>query len=463
MKRKPSRAAAARGVILGAFASAFLLGPAAHAPAIFAQAARPVSAPDLSLGPGDLRIEQLADGGYHVWIRKKPGISSVLLTESTKDPALKADNYAYRAPELNPVNSGERRMLDGKFLEEKGPYSIIDSTPEPDEAFGSAFHLFIPWVVEWGYPWSRNGKTFISDGTFVNLRAFEKPYADYRGAFADNPYLIRVTQRPLPRPPKVAPPEPVPAPLPKPIPEPVPEPVPVPTPPPPRPVKEDLPPPSPPPPPVEAPKPAPESVPEPAKEPEKKPDLTQYMPETLRAFEAIAAAGKGETRYSEGEGDIVPQLASLLDRAKGKSVDLVVCLDTTDSMKDDIEAVKKAIPEMLKERLAEFSSFRLGFVLYKDYFEDYVVKKFDFTQQFSVFTSGLSAVKVAGGRDIPEAVYEALYTALTEYPWAAEKKMIVLIGDAPPHPIPRGPVDREKVEKEAAARGVELNVIILPH
>lgn len=372
-----------------------------------------VAAPDLSLGPADLRIEQLGDGGYHLYLRKKPGIASVLLAETTKDPALKADNYAYRAPNYNSINGDERRLLNGEFLPtDRGYYWLIDSTPEPDPAFGEAFHIFIPWVVAWGYPWTRNGETFISDGTFINIRSFEKPYADYRGTFADNPYLVRVTQRPLPRPPK--------------------------------------------------PQPEPEKTIETPPE-EKKPDLDLYMPETVRSFQSIAEAGKGEVRYSEGEADIVPQLAAILDRGKGKSVDLVVCLDTTESMKDDIDAVKKAIPEMLKEKLEEFSSFRLGFVLYKDYFEDYVVKRFDFTTDFGVFTAELSAVKVAGGRDIPEAVYEALYAALTEYPWNADKKMIVLIGDAPPHPIPRGPVDKAKVDAEAAKRGVEMDVIILPH
>jgi len=396
------------------FACALLLVPLAAAGAQGAPRS-PASPEDLLLGPDDLRIEQLTDGGYHLYVRKKPGLGSVLLTESTKDPARKADNYAYRATEKNAVNGEEKRLLDGAFLPpESKIYSIIDSTPEPDARFGEAFHLFIPWVVEWGYAWSRAGQTFIADGSFVNLRAFALPYADYRGAFADNPYLVRVTQVPRPRPV----------------------------------VKAPLPPPP---------------LPSPAPAPPKPRDPDLYMPETVRAFEGIAESGKGEARFSEGEADIVPELSALLDRAKGKSVDLVVCLDTTDSMKDDIDAVKKAIPEMLKERLAEFGSFRLGFVLYKDYFEDYLVKKFDFTRDFSVFTSELSAVRVAGGRDIPEAVYEALYAALVEYPWAAEKKMIVLIGDAPPHPLPRGKIDRELVEKTSARLEVEIDAIILPH
>jgi hypothetical protein len=61
----------------------------------------------LSVAPRDLRIEQRNDGGYHLFIRAKPGLGSVLLTETTKDPLGKADNYAYRAEEWNPVNGDE--------------------------------------------------------------------------------------------------------------------------------------------------------------------------------------------------------------------------------------------------------------------------------------------------------------------------------------------------------------------
>jgi hypothetical protein len=369
----------------------------------------------LALGPADLRIEQRTDGGYHLYIRAKPGLGSVLLTESTKDPALQADNYSYRALEKNAVNGDEKRMLDGKFIPvSSGIYSLVDSTPEPDAAFGSAFHVFIPWVVAWGYPWSRNGRTFISDGTFINVRTFAKPYADYTGAFADNPFLVRVTQAPAPRK----------APEPK---------------------KEE---------------PAKAAPPPP---PEKKPDPDLYMPETVRSFESLAKATKGDIRYADETEDVAPQIASLLDRAEGETLDLVVCLDTTDSMRDDIDAVKSMLPGLVKEKLAKTRSYRIGFVPYKDYFEDYLYKRYDFSADVSTFFSELAGIRVGGGRDIPEAVYEALFEALTEFDWSAEKRMIILIGDAPPHPIPRGKVDKAMVESEAAKLGVEMDVIILPH
>ncbi len=368
-----------------------------------AQAPDGTSPSALVLGTEDLRIEQRADGGYHLYVRAKPGLGSVLLTETTKDPAGRADNYAYRAKEKNPVNGDEKRLLDGKFLDPaRGIWSLIDSTPEPDPEFGSAYHLFLPWVVEYGYPWSRQGEVFLSDGTFVNIRAFPKPYADYTGGFRDNPYEIRVTQKPFPRPP---------------------------------------PPPAPP----------------------AEPDKSIYMKETVSAFEAIAEGGRGDAFYSTGLEDINDKLGRILDKAKGRTVDLVLCLDTTDSMKDDIDAVKESLPAMIRDRIAEYRSFRLGLVLYKDYFEDYLTKRLEFTSDFEAFTSNVTAVRVAGGRDIPEAVYEALHEAAVSFPWSAESRLIVLIGDAPPHPLPRGRIDRAAAQSAALSRDIEVSVIILPH
>ena len=370
----------------------------------------------LKIMPDDVRIEQRNDGGYHLFIKAKPGIASVLLTETTRDPALQEANYTYRAETWNPINGDEKRMLDGKML---GPetqlYSLVDSTPEPDAQFGSAFHIFIPWVVIWGYSWSRNGKTFITDGTFINIRAFVKPYADYTGAFRDNPYLIAVTQRPFERPAFAQPPAQTPAQTPA------------------QPAKRE-------PPPKEL-----------------------FMDETVKAFENIAKTTNGITDYSYGKADIIDVLARILDGLGGETLDLVICLDATDSMADDIDAIKEELPAMIKQKVGKFTSFRLGLVLYKDYFEDFVVKKYDFTNNANQFTLWVTSVHVQGGRDIPEAVYEALYTALSEFSWQAEDKCIILIGDAPPHPIPRGKIDRAMMEALAQKLGVSVNTIILPH
>ena len=53
---------------------------------------------------------------------------------------------------------------------------------------------------------------------------------------------------------------------------------------------------------------------------------------------------------------------------------------------------------MLRETIDEFTSFRIGMVLYKDYFDEYITRIKPFTTDFGTFQKDLNAIRVAGGR-----------------------------------------------------------------
>ncbi|MDR3138637.1 MAG: VWA domain-containing protein [Treponema sp.] len=347
---------------------------------------------ELSINAEDLRIEQRVDGGFHLFIRKKPNVSSVLLTESTKDPAMQEDNYAYRSAQWNAVNGDEIRIIDGSPIPPANlVWSLIDSTAETHPELGQAFHIYIPYILYYGYENTRHGEIYIVDGTYLNIRSFALPYGDYRGAFKDNPFVLRVTQKPLEGPPE-----------------------------------------------------------------------GNYMKDTVEAFTEIASSGRGDLVYSTGPNDLVRKIRAVLDKEKGKTLDLVICLDTTSSMQDDINSVRRALIPMLRELIGSFASFRIGMVLYKDYFDEYLNQVVPFTADFEVFQRTLNAIRVNGGRDIPEAVYEALYEAALKFPWEAESKLVVLIGDAPPHPRQRGDISKEMADEAVARRDIKVHAIILP-
>ncbi|MDR1143833.1 MAG: VWA domain-containing protein [Spirochaetaceae bacterium] len=348
--------------------------------------------PALAIGPEDLRIEQRVDGGFHLFIRKKPGIASVLLTESTRDPALRSANYAYRAPEWNPVNGDEIRLLDERPLPKSSRvWSLIDSTPEVYGELGEAFHIYIPYILNYGYETTRHGEVYVVDGTYFNIRAFSLPYADYRGSFRDNPFILEVTQQPLPGPPG-----------------------------------------------------------------------GNYMKETEDTFSEISAWSRGDLVYSAGPADLVDKIRTILDRERGKTMDLVICLDTTGSMKDDITEIRKNLVPMLKDTLGDSPGFRIGLVLYKDYYEEYLTKTVPFTSDMNQFQRAVNSIIPRGGKDIPEAVYEALYEGTRIFPWEAESRLIILIGDAPPHIRQRGKISKEMVREAAETRNIRFHAIILP-
>ena len=374
--------------------------------------------------------------GYHLYIRKKPEIESVLLTETTKDPSGENDNYAYRASEYNPINGDEIRYLNGQQLQsEYARYSLIDSTAESDEEFGEAFHIYIPAEMVFGYPWTRNGTVKIGRGTFINIRAFEKKYADYTGAFADNPFMFD-----LGTPVAKAPPPP-----PPPIEE---EPV----------VEEEV---------------APPEEPEPPKE-EEVPVLTDdYNPLAAATFKDIAGLNGGQMIYSKGPETIVDDLMESIMRIDPKNkVDVVFAIDATGSMKDDVQKLRNEWLPRLTEAIKQFGNIRLGLLLYRDYgdtykYMDLPVKKFDFTDNIKRFMTNLNSFVIFGkeGGDIPEAVYEALYASVKFYPWRKDAtKKVILVGDAEPHPTPRGTgkYTKELVTETAQSAGVIIDTIIVP-
>jgi hypothetical protein len=368
-----------------------------------------LAALDLSVLPDDVRIAARSDGGYDLFVRAKPDIACVLLTETTKDPAMKADNFAYRATEFNSVNGNEKRLLNGKLLASaKGLFSLISSSPVSDPVWGKAFRILIPPVLVYGYAWSRSGSVAVGKGTFVNIRSFQKPYADYRGAFADNPYEITVAA--IPR--IEAPPPPVPAAA---I------------------VEKPTPPPS------------------------------GYDPATVASFDAVAEASKGKAAYVPKDGSTSEEIGHLIDLAQGDSLDLVICLDTTASMDPYMKDVKAKLAELVRQKTARFKSFRVGLMLFKDYWPDeYITKKIPFMTDFSRFDAYLKSITAYGGMDIPEAVHEALYAAATEFDWKADKRLVILVGDAPPHPIPRGKITFMDVVRAAALYNIEMDVVIEP-
>ncbi|MBQ9238032.1 MAG: VWA domain-containing protein [Treponema sp.] len=382
----------------------------------------PVRAEDtapLAVGADDIRLEQeRVSGGFHLYVRKKPSIQSIMLTETTKDPSGRSDNYAYRALEWNPINGDERRILDGEFLSaETSPYALIDSTPEPDAQFGEAFHIYIPHTVTYGYAWTRHGTVTVGRGTFINIRAFSEAYCDYRGSFSDNPFSFDASL----------------------------------------------------PPPVSV--PAPSALPVAAASLEgAEPAGAGYHPDARRAFQDIART----VLYSHGSGALAGDIARIVSQLDPRvPADIVFVLDTTGSMKDDLAAFRQDVLSVLGAALAGFSSFRLGLILYRDYGETgynyhaLPVKRFAFTDSVETFSKHLHSFTIYGteGGDVPEAVYEGIFAAIDCYDWrTAAQRTVIVIGDAPPHPEPRGTkkYSRAFVQSLARERGITIHAVLLP-
>jgi hypothetical protein len=131
-------------------------------------------------------------------------------------------------------------------------------------------------------------------------------------------------------------------------------------------------------------------------------------------------------------------------------------------MKDDVGFIRESLVPLVRNRVEGFESFRIGMILYRDYKEAYLTRAYPFTGNLDGLQDELNRVTVSGGRDLPEAVNEGLYAALTEFDWTAPERMIIQVGDAPAHDEPRGAITAEMVGSEALRLGVSIYPIRLP-
>ena len=395
---------------------------------------------ELRISANDIKlIEDKENGGYHLYVKKNAKVNSILLTETTKDPLGKNDSYAYRAKEYNPINGDEIRYLDGKKLESEGAkYSLLDSTVEKTDFFGDAFHIFIPKTVVYGYEWSRHGEVELGKGTFINIRSFEKPYADYSGDYMDNPFMfdlkvfkktVKTVRKEVKKVEKKETPQPV----------------------------------------LE-----PEVLDEPEifEEPEVQAEIIltdNYNPVASEKFSEISK----EMIYSKGPETLIEDIGKIQKTfVNAEKLDIVFAIDATGSMKDDIEKLREDLIPEIKRIFSKEKDVRIAVLFYRDYgdtfkYMDLPVKCFDFTRSFKTFKEQLYSIKILGreGGDIPEAVYEAMFAASEFYKWRGDaQKEIILIGDAEPHPVPRGTGKYSKgyVMALAESKNIKIHSILLP-
>lgn len=169
--------------------------------------------------------------------------------------------------------------------------------------------------------------------------------------------------------------------------------------------------------------------------------------------------------------EIRPQ-APIAIKQYGK-VDLVICIDTTGSMSEAIEAVKSNIATHLigglKGQMTKNQSpldWRARVIGYGDLNEGEAVFESAFTSDEAELTKTVMNIPRTGGGDIPESALDAMMIG-AKSPWrtdGAAHRIVILFTDAPSHPemhsntAPSGPRDVDEVISQLTAQRVKLFV-----
>ncbi|MFO0599801.1 MAG: vWA domain-containing protein [Myxococcaceae bacterium] len=120
-----------------------------------------------------------------------------------------------------------------------------------------------------------------------------------------------------------------------------------------------------------------------------------------------------------------------------KRLDLVFCIDVTGSMGGLIASARQHVGKVLDALQTELGDgLRVGFVGYRDHSDGPKLLTVEpLSGDVKKVRKAIDEVKVDGGGDAPEAVFAALVKCL-ELDWQkASYRVVILIGDAPPHSV----------------------------
>ncbi len=130
---------------------------------------------------------------------------------------------------------------------------------------------------------------------------------------------------------------------------------------------------------------------------------------------------------------------SVIKETTNDGIDLCFLVDTTSSMGDDIENTKVNMEEILLSLSEKCGDYRVALVDYRDFPErtydsdDYPAKiQLGFSNDNDAILNAIKALTLGYGGDNKETVYSGIEQALS-LDWRANaKKVIIVLGDAPP-------------------------------
>ena len=146
--------------------------------------------------------------------------------------------------------------------------------------------------------------------------------------------------------------------------------------------------------------------------------------------EGSKAKGKGGTVV----GDFVERAFDL----NKYGLDVAIVIDSTGSMQATIDAARDGLGDLVAILKSIAPKFRIGLVHYKELGEmkDGAAILSPLSPQVKFVQDKLGKLQASGGGDFPERVEKGLLFALSgKMGWSAStNKVILIIGDAPPHP-----------------------------
>ncbi|WP_257549847.1 vWA domain-containing protein [Sphingopyxis sp. DBS4] len=169
-----------------------------------------------------------------------------------------------------------------------------------------------------------------------------------------------------------------------------------------------------------------------------------FFPGLDRLSERITVSAKQAGRtiadarpvlVAEAPGGQTVGLTANQTAVKATKLDLMLVIDTTGSMGDEIRYLQSELRSIISSITAKHRDLdiRVGFVFYRDLGDDYVTRTVAFDRDIGRAQGVLAQQDANGGGDYPEAMDQAMIRAVGQ-DWRPDAvKSLLLVADAPPH------------------------------
>jgi hypothetical protein len=165
------------------------------------------------------------------------------------------------------------------------------------------------------------------------------------------------------------------------------------------------------------------------------------------------------SRIAQLESEQVAGIEAYMTTMAQTELDLAILLDCTASMFGEIAAAQAGVDDMMRFVSDIVASARIAVVGYRDDHDDWETRFWDFTSSIDEARQQLWTLTADGGGDHPEAVFPAMKLAFTKLTWRKEStKVLVLVGDAPPH-VGEGGLCVKLAERAKVEAGLITHVI----
>ncbi|MBL7811648.1 MAG: T9SS type A sorting domain-containing protein [Bacteroidetes bacterium] len=161
-------------------------------------------------------------------------------------------------------------------------------------------------------------------------------------------------------------------------------------------------------------------------------EKAQFDEVAAKEFTRLARETGGKFTLIRDVQEVVGSATSIIRRNLRKGTDVLLLVDKTGSMDDDIASIKVGLHKIVNA-LKKEKDIRCGMAFYGDKNnDDNWFNYLDFSKDFDSLQARIEDVKAEGGGDMPESVYDGFFEAHNKMNWdSTRRRMVILIGDAP--------------------------------